>query len=145
MSSYKLSLIYNSRSECPNIEHEVDGKYFLVADYRLPQDYNPHNTKLWYIGVQWGFEWKDLAVVWANYESEALDIACDANMLDYLLDDDQNCDDESLTSLGNAGELFNLENLVMFQVELKKDRDFNLYIDYVRADERQLDTLEFIA
>ena len=139
-NSYNLTLKAN-RLFSGIVKENVNDNLFLVSDFTLPDSYNPHNTRLFYIGVQCGFEWLDLAVIWANCEQEALDIACDNDMLDNLLAEDQDYEDESLTAIGNASELFNLESIILQEVDIDKIRDFHLLVKYVQAVEQNADFL----
>lgn len=92
-------------------------------------EYNPHNTRPWLLHDH-GFV---LAVVFADCEQDALDIAVDADKLDrYLVSDDERSEhgataeeqDESLSYLGNAGEPFDIESLSMVELPIPRRSTF---------------------
>ena len=95
----------------PAGEWQLDPDTVLCNDVTLSWERHPHNMRLWVIGHEFGA----VCAVWATHESEALDVATDAYMLDCLLVSEE--DFESLTEeeqdacarLGNAGEPANLE------------------------------------
>lgn len=99
--------------------------------------YNPNNTRLFAIGCEYGI----ICAVWAGYDQEAFDVACDLNLLDSLISEDQDHTNDSLTPLGNASELFDLTYAWLVEVELESDRDIDLIVDLIKARERQLDNL----
>lgn len=105
--------------------------------------YNPHNVRAWVIGKGYGA----LCMVWASHEQEAFDCAVDLGALDSLSASEQgydveNYDDESLTTLGNAGELFDLSYAWIGEVEWDAARDIQTIVRIIRAVENQQDTLE---
>lgn len=120
---------------------ELDGEAILLNDVNLPghieHTYNPHNVTLWVIGHEHGA----LCAVWANCEQDALDEAVDAGMLDCLMADEQDHDNEDLTPLGNASELFDLNSVWMGEVEFDAARDIKLIVTLVRQSAEGDDTL----
>jgi hypothetical protein len=95
----------------------IDWKNVLANDVTFRWEYNPHNVSPWAIFNEYGL----IAIAWGGYEGEALDEAVDADLLDSLmLDEDADKDEqEAATSLGNAGELFDLNNVMMVEVDMK--------------------------
>jgi len=129
-------------SHCPvSAELSIDKIY--ANDVILPRSIdsdcgmNPHNVRLWVIGHEFGA----ICAVWASNEQDALDTAVDLNMLDCLIADDQDYDDETLVSLGNAGELFDLSYAWIGEVQFEALRDIQLIVALVRASEAGLGTL----
>ena len=122
---------------------ELPGRKILTNRVMLPRHIdvantcNPHNVRLWVIGCEFGA----LCAVWARHEQEAFDEACDAGMLDCLMSEEQNYGDDSLTALGSAGELFDLEYTWIAPVEWQAKRDIKLILAIVRAVENQESTL----
>ena len=57
-----------------------------------------------------------LAIAIGSHGSEALDNAVDCDCLDSMLVEDADFDDEQFTSLGNAGELFDLSYCHMREI-----------------------------
>ena len=104
----------------------------------LPGDKHPYNMRLWVITHEHGA----ICAVWATYEQEALDVAVNLDALDCLMAEDQDHDDESLTALGNAGELFDLTYAWCYEVEFDIARDWELLKALSRAGAAGQDTLE---
>ena len=123
---------------------ELPGDKILTNNVILPRHidvantYNPHNVRLLVIGNEFGA----LCAVWASHEQEAFDEACDAGMLDCLMAENQDYEDDSLTALGNASELFDLAHAWIAPVEWQAERDIKLILAMVRAVENQEDTLD---
>jgi len=100
-----------SYSSLYNIDDDrtLPAERVLCNDVTFPDEYNPHNVRLWVIGNEFGV----LVLVWGSCEGEALDVAADAGLLNGLaLDDDiaeereREDDNEGVMYLGNAGEAF---------------------------------------
>lgn len=129
-------------SHCP-VSAELSIDKIFANDVILPRSIdsdcgiNPHNVRLWVIGHEFGA----ICAVWASNEQDALDAAVDLNALDCFMAEDQNCEDESLTSLGNAGELFDLSYAWIGEVQFDAQRDIQLIVALVRASEAGSDTL----
>ena len=140
---YQLTLKQNFPSaHTPRlVEIEADG--ILLDNAQLPAEidasdrYNPQNIRLWAIGHEFGA----LCAVFAGCEQYALDQAVNLNQLDCLMADDQDYNDETLTSLGNAGELFDLSHVWIAEVEFCAARDIQLIVDIVKARAECLDNL----
>jgi len=143
MSNYILTLSQNlPLANCPRFA-DVKAENILLNNVILPRAidgknaFNPHNVRLWVIGHEHGA----ICAVWASHEQDAFDEAVDANKLDCLMADEQDYDDDSLTPLGNASELFNLSYIWIGEVEFEASRDIQLIVDIVRASEQGLDNL----
>jgi len=129
-------------SHCP-VSAELSIDKIFANDVIFPSNIesdcgiNPHNVRLWVIGHEFGA----ICAVWASHEQDALDTAVDMSALDCLMAEEQNYDDESLTSLGNASELFDLSHAWIGEVQFNASRDIELVVALVRAHEAGLDTL----
>lgn len=120
---------------------ELEGENILLNDVNLPEhierSYNPHNVKLWVIGNEYGA----LCGAWGSSEQDASDAAVDAGLLDCLMAEEQDYDNEDLTPLGNASELFDLNSVWMGEVEFDAARDIKLIVALVRQSAEGDDTL----
>ena len=120
---------------------QLEGENILLNDVNLPEHiehtFNPYNVKLWVIGNEYGA----LCAVWGSCEQDALDAAVDAGLLDSLMDEEQDYNNEALTPLGNAGELFDLDYVWMGKVEFDAARDIKLIVALVRESAEGKDTL----
>ena len=120
---------------------ELEGENILLNDVNLPEHiehtYNPHNVTLWVIGNEYGA----LCAAWGSCEQDVLDAAVDAGMLDCLMAEEQDYDNEDLTPLGNASELFDLNSVWMGEVEFDAARDIKLIVALVREFAGGKDTL----
>ena len=70
-----------------------------------------------------------------------MDAAVDAGSLDCLMAEEQDYDNEDLTPLGNASELFDLNSVWMGEVEFDAARDIKLIVALVRQSAEGDDTL----
>jgi len=143
MSNYILTLSQNLPFvNCPRFV-DVKAENILLNNVILPTTidaknaYNLHKVKLWVIGNERGA----ICAVWASRTIEALDEAVNANRLDCMMADKQDYDNDRLTPLGNASELFDLSYAWIGEVEIEASRDIQLIIDIVRASEQGLDNL----
>ena len=122
---------------------EVDADNILLDNAQLPPEidasdrYNPYNIRLWVIGNEHG----PICAVFAGGEQSAFNQAVDLWQLDYLMAADQDYDDETLTSLGNASELFDLSHAWIAEVEFDAKRDIQLIVAIVKARAECLDNL----
>ena len=122
---------------------ELDALNILMDNAQLPAEidasdrYNPNNVRLWVIGHEHGA----ICAVFAGCEQFALDQACDLDQIDCLMADEQDYDDETLTALGNAGELFDLSHAWIAEVEFEAKRDIQLIVAIVKARAECLDNL----
>lgn len=120
---------------------ELEGENILLNDVNLPEHiehtFNPCNVKLWVIGNEYGA----LCAAWGGSEQDALDAAVDAGLLDSLMDEEQDYNNEALTPLGNASELFDLNSVWMGKVEFDAARDIKLIVALVRESAEGKDTL----
>lgn len=135
-------------------EFSVSPESIICNDVTLPREFDmdsgcalTHDTydaRLWLIGHSHG----PVCAIWASCEQDALDAACDANMMECFLvseDDLKECIDtyEVYTALGNAGELHNLDDCWIAEVEMLPSRDIQLIVKFARAAEGSHDTLDF--
>lgn len=136
----KYTLTLKQSPQAPS-SVELEGDSILLNDVNLPEHiehtFNPYNVKLWVIGNEYGA----LCAVWGSSEQEALDEAVDAGMLDCLMAEEQDYDNEALTPLGNASELFDLNSVWMGKVEFDAARDIKLIVALVRESVEGKDTL----
>lgn len=122
---------------------ELDADNILLDNAQLPacidasDRYNPNNIRLWVIGYEFGA----VCAVFAGCEQYAFDQAVDLNQLDCLMSDDQDYDDEGLTALGNASELFDLSCAWIAEVEFCAARDVQLIVAIVKARAECLDNV----
>ena len=127
----------------PANQFQVPADKIICNDVELPKgmddSYLSGLMKMWIIGGAFGVS----HCIFASCEQSALDESCDADLLNWCLPDNQDYDDESFTSLGNAGDLFDLPDVWMAEVDLKIERDFMLILKLVRAQERGTDNLDF--
>jgi len=109
----------------------------LCNDITLPGDFNPHNTRLWVIGNEYGV----LGAVWAGNEQDALDELVNANLGQALLIDENDADEDS-ACLGNAGEPACLDNVWLAEVEFQPPRPGRApaFCRGTRAGEETLDS-----
>ena len=94
--------------------HTIDDSDVVEPDDYIPKgEYNPHGVRPWLIHNEYG----TLAVVFASSSQDALDAAVDGNKLNSCLVSSEDYDAmseaerEDLSSLGNAGEPFDLLNV----------------------------------
>ena len=136
----KYTLTLKQSPQAPS-SVELEGDSILLNDVNLPEHiehtFNPYNVKLWVIGNEYGA----LCAAWGSNEQEALDAAVDAGLLDSLMDEEQDYNNEALTPLGNAGELFDLDYVWMGKVEFDAARDIKLIVALVRESAEGKDTL----
>jgi len=122
---------------------ELSADCILLDNVQLPPEidasdrYNPYNVRLWVIGHEHGA----ICAVFAGCEQYAFDHAVDLNQLDCLMADDQDYDNEELTALGNASELFDLSHAWIAEVEFDAARDIQLIVAIVKARAECLDNL----
>lgn len=121
----------------PARDVELDAERILCNDVTLPWEFNPHNTRLWVIGNEFGA----LGAVWANHEQDAFDELVDADLGGGLLIDEADADDEC-ARLGNAGEPANLDNAWIQCVHFDKARDCELLCRFAEARGQGQDNLD---
>lgn len=131
-------------------QFNIEGKSIICNDVNLPENiehsYNPHNVRMWLIGHYHG----PVCAIFASNEQDALDAACDANMMEsFMLSEDDAEeyyelpeDEQTATHLGNAGELHNLDDCWIAEVDFEASRDIKLIIALVRAPANGDDTLD---
>jgi hypothetical protein len=121
----------------PAREVEIEAARVLCNDITLPGEFNPHNTRLWVIGNEYGV----LGAVWADCEQEALDELVDADLGAGLLIDEKDADEDS-ARLGNAGEPACLDNAWLAEVEFQPTRDLAVLLRFAEARGAGEDTLD---
>ena len=90
----------------PLREIELSPERIACNDITLPWEFNPHNTRLFVIGNEYGA----VGAVWANHDQDALDELIDQGLGNCFLisEDDQKTatkeEQEDWAHLGNAGE-----------------------------------------
>jgi hypothetical protein len=85
-------------------------RLLAINGYHANASYNPYNVKAYVISNEYG----PFCVSIGSCFNEALDYAVDCNCLDHYLAEDQDYDNEDLFSLGDAGELFDLTYISLF-------------------------------
>lgn len=115
--------------------HELDPEKVLANDVTLPGDFNPHNTKLWLIGHEFGA----CCAVWADCEQDAFDIMVDEGLGAWclirpeVLDQADEDDHDGWAHLGNAGEPADLSTAWILPVEFKPERDCAVMCRFAEA------------
>jgi len=102
-------------------------------------EYNPHNVRPWIIGNEYGA----ICLVWAENEQEALDVMVDSGLGDSFLIDEYDTDVEDLgdySFLGNAGEVADLSNAWIVEVEIMK-QSMEVIIMFAKAVGANVDDL----
>jgi hypothetical protein len=105
------------------ISHTQDGtvlRFVSVGDYEVLDSHCLFNggpgvypDKLWAISAPLGNFSRTMTIVWGDIESNGLDVAADAGLLDrYLVEypDPERLDAGEYLHLGNAGEPFDLQD-----------------------------------
>jgi hypothetical protein len=120
---------------------ELDDIKIICNDVSLPahieQSFNPHNVRAWVIGHEHG----PICAIFASCEQDALDNACDANMLECLLITDPDDVTDESAHLGNASEAHDITHAWIAEVDFNAGRDISLIVALVRAGESGADTL----
>lgn len=120
MNKIKLPTIKSHQNpHAPDVE--LKPKEILCNDVILPWERHYHGMHLWIIGNEYG----TLAAAWASNEQDALDIACDADLLggpsaSEEPDDEEEREqwEEHIARLGDAGEPHDLTYLWMTKADL---------------------------
>jgi hypothetical protein len=137
----KQNLPFASAPVCAELEPEL----ILCNDVTLPGDFNPHNTRLWVIGNEYG----PMGAVWANHEQEAIDELIDQDLADGILVDEDTQktmtedEREECGFGGNASEPYYTEHLWMAEVILEPVRDLNTLLKFAEARGADENTLDF--
>lgn len=101
----------------PAMAVELEPEQVLCNDIIFPWEGHPHSMRAFVIGHEFGA----VALVWAPHDSEAFDVACDAGLIECLMipvEDVTEADHDCHAALGNAGELHNLDNAWIQEVDL---------------------------
>ena len=107
--------------------HEIGDKDVLINNAVLPQEFNPHNVRLWIIGHEFGA----ICAVWASCEQDAFDEMLDAGYEQFLVEETE--EDQDYSYLGNAGEPCNLDYAWIETVEFDLVRDYRTLIALAEA------------
>ena len=132
MTTLHLSPVNGGPFNCrPANTIQLENERILCNDIIFQGEFNPHNTRLWVVGNEFGA----LGSVWASHEQDALDILCDAMLLAGLEIDEPTTeeDDEDVTRLGNAGVPHDLTNAWIQLVEFVPSRDWQLLCRFAEA------------
>jgi hypothetical protein len=135
----KIPLHITSGPSPTTIELGLDR--ILCNDVILPDDYNPHNVRLWIISNEFGA----MGAVWADCEQDALDVLVDADLAAGILVDEPETEEEreSLVYLGNYDEPANLDNCTIVPVawSLARESDVKTLLLFALAKGACADTL----
>ena len=104
-----------------------------IEDTRALLNGNPgdYNDKLFLISAPVGNFAQNIALIWANNEQDAFDIACDENLLDdWLVEENEIENEDEVIRLGNASDAFDLQDATITRVP---DSDWKSDYDYVFA------------
>ena len=107
--------------------HEIDDKDVLINNAVLPQEFNPHNVRLWIIGHEFGA----ICAIWASCEQDAFDEMLDAGYEQFLVEEHE--EDREYCYLGNAGEPCDLTYAWIEPVEFDFVRDYRTLIALAEA------------
>lgn len=107
---------------------ELKPERILANNVTFDGEYNPHNTRLFVIGNEFGA----LGAVWADCDQDALDELVDAGLGNGLLVDEADAD-EDCARLGNAGEPANLDYAWIQTVDFQPARDWRLMVAFAEA------------
>ncbi len=114
---------------------ELDDDRIDASNVTLPWDFNPHNTRLFVIGHEFGA----VCAVWADHEQDALDQMIDLGFGDCFLvsPEDQaratDAEREEWTGLGNASEPCDLTYAWIQRVRLDPVQDCQLLCRFAEA------------
>ena len=123
---------------------ELEDERIDASNVTLPWDFNPHNTRLFVIGHEFGA----VCAVWADHEQEAFDQMIDLGFGDCFLvsPEDQASatedEQEDWTHLGNAGEPCNLDHAWIQRVRLDPQHDCRLLCRFAEARGANATTLD---
>lgn len=118
----------------PAREVELNPDRIMANNVVFPWESNPHKVRLFVVGNEFG----PVAAAWADCVQDALDEAMDADLLNsFLVDDaDKLWTDEldDCTPLGNAGELCDLTNAWIQEVDLTpSETNVRLLVEFAEA------------
>jgi hypothetical protein len=130
-------------ASCPAIV-ELEPERIKCNDITLPGDFNPHNTRLWVIGNEYGA----MGAVWAQHEQDAIDELIDQDLAGGILIDEERekeliADGEDISRGGNAGEAYESDHLWMAPVVFEAARDLNLLLKFAEARGAGHDNLDY--
>jgi len=114
---------------------ELEDEEILCNDVTLPGDFNPHNTRLFVIGHEFGA----ICALWAQHEQDAFDELVDSGNGDSFLvsEEDQKgaheATREEWAHLGYAGEPCDLSTAWIQVVQFDPARDWHLLCKFAEA------------
>lgn len=118
-----MTKFYTKSGAC----YDIDDKDILLNNVVLPQEFNPHNIRLWIIGHEFGA----ICAVWASCEQDAFDEMLDAGYEQFLVENPE--EDQEYSCLGNAGEPCNLDYAWIEPVDFGFVRDYRTLIALAEA------------
>lgn len=114
----------------PANEIELEDSEILCNNVILPEEFNPHNVRLFVIGNEFG----PLFAVWAEHEQEALDEGVDSNKMDsFAVAPEDDTEENEHAHLGNASEPFDLTYCWIQQVDLSPASNWKLLCKFAEA------------
>lgn len=126
----------------PAMSFDLLPSEILTNNVVLPGEFNPHRVRLWIVGHEHGA----LCAVWASNPQDAFDNAVDYSaLIDCLKDESVGFEhnEEDLTELGNASELYDLTYAWIAEAEFDSVRDAELLRKFRNAENLKSNTLEF--
>ncbi len=126
----------------PAMTVELEDEKILTNDVSFPWETRGGKQSLYVIGHEFG----PIAAVWAEHTQEALDILCDEGLSDCFMEEnqEQNNEDGALAHLGNAGELHDLTNVWIGEVDFQPERDWKLLMRFAEARGGNYETLDAV-
>ena len=118
-----MTKFYTKSGAC----YDIDDKDILLNNVVLPQEFNPHNVRLWIIGHEFGA----ICAIWASCEQDAFDEMLNAGYKQFLVENPE--EDQDYSCLGNAGEPCNLDYAWIEQVDFDFVRDYRALIALAEA------------
>lgn len=118
-----MTKFYTKSGAC----HDINDKDILSNNVVLPQEFNPHNVRLWIIGHEFGA----ICAVWASCEQDAFDEMLDTGYEQFLVENPE--EDQDYSYLGNAGEPCNLDYAWIEPVDFDFVRDYRTLIALAEA------------
>ena len=124
---------------------ELEDSEILCNNVILPEEFNPHNVRLWVIGNEYG----PMCALWADCEQGALDELIDQGRGDSFLVSEETQKEaseeerEGWAYLGNAGEPCDLSHAWLAPVEFEPSRDWKFLCKLAEARGQNSSTLYF--
>ena len=118
-----MTKFYTKSGAC----YDIDDKDILLNNVVLPQEFNPHDVRLWIIGHEFGA----ICAIWASCEQDAFDEMLNAGYEQFLVENPE--EDREYCYLGNAGKPCNLDYAWIEQVDFDFVRDYRALIALAEA------------